>query len=171
MDTKTSICCLPALCCSWSVFKQENLLNCQVSTTHFFGREPHILASWEADCTPSGPNWWTNTWREYFPSARERGQNTELKKLFWGWSDSGAAVGKARHCSALEKPGISWNWDPHQVKNSSITHRLALWVEEAGDYSFTNPSQDNFWEPACSRRPTSLRKPGFKYPELSPHKA
>jgi hypothetical protein len=34
---KTSVFCLPALLCSWSVFNQANLLTHQVSKTHFLG--------------------------------------------------------------------------------------------------------------------------------------
>jgi hypothetical protein len=111
-------------------------------TQHTVWGDPHILAQLG--------NWFHPVWTKLVAKYRKeifshclrwgKEQNRELKKPLLGRSDSAAAVGYPRHCTALEKPGARRNWQSHQEKSSSLTHRLALWVERVDDCSFTNPS-------------------------------
>jgi hypothetical protein len=66
---KTSVCRLPSLPCSCSIFKKAILLIHQVSATNCLERTTNSSTAEEPIAPLSGQNWWPNTLREYFPSA------------------------------------------------------------------------------------------------------
>jgi hypothetical protein len=153
------------LCCPVANLFSTKLA-CQVNATHWEGStnsctagEPVAPALDKTVGQIHGGN------ISLLPGAGE--QNVELKWPLWGmeWLRSCCGENQALHC--FGETGSKLKLSLTKIKNSSLTHRLALWVEGAGDCLFTNSSQEHFWESACSWGPTPLRKPRVKHPELN----
>jgi hypothetical protein len=160
----TSVCCLLALPCSRPIFNWANLHTLQVSMPHYmFWMELHILAQLGSWLQPPVQNWWQNTQRGISPLLVGEGQNTGLKKHVWGWGNSAVLWGK-------QWIGLPWRETRTNLKlsvspreklipNSQACHV----VEGDGNCSFTNPSQNHFWELTCSRKSTPLKKPRINW--------